>query len=59
MKSVITISASLAISLMLCCTAQANDHKILGVIAMPIRTSVAESTMMMKLIYQYEIERFL
>lgn len=35
MKSVITISASLAISLMLCCTAQANDHKILGVIAMP------------------------
>ncbi len=34
MKSVITISASLAISLMLCCTAQANDHKILGVIAM-------------------------
>ncbi|HHU2529382.1 TPA: DUF2541 family protein, partial [Escherichia coli] len=25
MKSVITISASLAISLMLCCTAQAND----------------------------------
>ncbi len=32
MKSVITISASLAISLMLCCTAQANDHKILGVI---------------------------
>ncbi len=35
MKSVFTISASLAISLMLCCTAQANDHKILGVIAMP------------------------
>ncbi len=35
MKSVITISASPAISLMLCCTAQANDHKILGVIAMP------------------------
>lgn len=35
MKSVITISASLAISLMLCCTAQANDHKILGAIAMP------------------------
>lgn len=56
MKSVITISASLAISLMLCCTAQANDHKILGVIAMPIRTSVVESTMMMKLIYLYEIE---
>ncbi|AOT35456.1 hypothetical protein AD05_5320 [Escherichia coli 5-366-08_S4_C2] len=27
--------------------------------AMPIKTSVAESTMMMKLIYQYEIERFL
>ena len=26
MKSVFTISASLAISLMLCCTAQANDH---------------------------------
>ncbi|EHX67663.1 hypothetical protein ECTHROOPD_5477 [Escherichia coli ThroopD] len=26
---------------------------------MPIRTSVVESTMMMKLIYQYEIERFL
>ncbi|HRM38815.1 MAG TPA: hypothetical protein PLO11_01580, partial [Escherichia coli] len=25
MKSVFTISASLAISLMLCCTAQAND----------------------------------
>ena len=35
MKSVFTISASLAISLMLCCTAQANDHKLLGVIAMP------------------------
>lgn len=35
MKSVFTLSASLAISLMLCCTAQANDHKILGVIAMP------------------------
>ncbi|WP_137468714.1 DUF2541 family protein, partial [Escherichia coli] len=35
MKSVFTTSASLAISLMLCCTAQANDHKILGVIAMP------------------------
>ncbi len=34
MKSVFTISASLAISLMLCCTAQANDHT-LGVIAMP------------------------
>ena len=30
MKSVFTISASLAISLMLCCTAQANDHKLLG-----------------------------
>ena len=28
MKSVFTISASLAISLMLCCTAQANDHKL-------------------------------
>lgn len=26
MKSVFTISASLAISLMLCCTAQANDR---------------------------------
>ena len=35
MKSVFTLSASLAISLMLCCTAQANDHKLLGVIAMP------------------------
>ncbi|STE77355.1 protein [Escherichia coli] len=35
MKSVFTISASLAISLMLCCTAQANNHKLLGVIAMP------------------------
>ena len=35
MKSVFTLSASLAISLLLCCTAQANDHKILGVIAMP------------------------
>lgn len=35
MKSVFTISASLAISLMLCCTAQANDHKLLGAIAMP------------------------
>ena len=35
MKSVFTISASLAISLLLCCTAQANDHKLLGVIAMP------------------------
>ena len=35
MKSVFTISASLAISLMLCCTAQANDHKILVVISMP------------------------
>ncbi len=36
MKSVFTISASLAISLMLCCTAQANDHKILGVIAIHV-----------------------
>ena len=35
MKSVFTLSASLAISLLLCCTAQANNHKILGVIAMP------------------------
>lgn len=35
MKSVFTISASTAISLLLCCTAQANNHKILGVIAMP------------------------
>ncbi|WP_445498049.1 DUF2541 family protein, partial [Pseudomonas aeruginosa] len=35
MKSVFTLSASLAISLLLCCTAQANNHKILGVIGRP------------------------
>ncbi len=34
MKSVFTISVSLAIGLMLCCAAQANDHKILDVISM-------------------------
>ena len=35
MISIFMISASLVLGLMLCCTAQANDHKILGVIAMP------------------------
>ena len=35
MKSIFMISATLVLGLMLCCTAQANDHKILGVIAIP------------------------
>ncbi|EFG1227018.1 DUF2541 family protein [Escherichia albertii] len=35
MKSALKISTCLALGLMLCNTAQANNHKILGVIAMP------------------------
>jgi hypothetical protein len=35
MKSLFTLSASLLTGLLLCSAAQANDHKVLGMIAMP------------------------
>ncbi|XHA17698.1 DUF2541 family protein [Citrobacter farmeri] len=35
MKSVLTISASLLVGVLFTTSAQANDHKVLGVIAMP------------------------
>lgn len=35
MKTILTLSATLALGILLTGTAQANDHKVMGVIAMP------------------------
>lgn len=35
MKTMLTLSATLALGMLLTSTAQANDHKVMGVIAMP------------------------